>query len=152
MRLAIAVRKKPLKQLKPSSLMSVERASFQDPKKRSMTKGKKFHWERPWHTVLVTVLECSASLEKGKNKLVCWVPEKEQSLLDAIGMAYNLPNFRAKLHSANCKNLGETFTKITIAHDFLMFIYCLHYKFYIIVLFINSSKERHKYYAFLFDE
>ena len=43
MRLAIAVRKKPLKQLKPSSLMSVERASFQDPKKRSMTKGKKFH-------------------------------------------------------------------------------------------------------------
>ena len=82
-----------------------------------------------------------------REEQIGWVPEKEQSLFDAIGMAYNLPNFRAKTHSASCKNHGDNFTKIPIAviceyHDFLLFIYCSHYKYYIIVLFINSSKER----------
>ena len=42
-------------------------------------------------------------------------PAKEQSLFDAIGMGYNLPKFRAKIHSASCKNLADKFTKITIA-------------------------------------
>ena len=54
-------------------------------------------------------------LTKEREEQIGWVQEKEQSLFDAIGMAYNLPNFRAKIHSASCKNLGDKFTKITIA-------------------------------------
>ena len=52
-----------------------------------------------------------------REEQIGWVPEKEQSMFDTIGMAYNLPNFRAKIHGANCKNLhvGDKFTKITIA-------------------------------------
>ena len=53
-----------------------------------------------------------------REEQIGWVPEKEQSLFDAIGMAYNSTNFRAKIHrrvSASCKNLGDKFTKITIA-------------------------------------
>ena len=50
-----------------------------------------------------------------KKEQIGWVPEKEQSLFDAIGMAYNLPNFRAKIHRASCKNPGDKFTKTTIA-------------------------------------
>ena len=32
----------------------------------------------------------------------------------AIGMVYMLPNFAEKIDSASCRNLADTFTKITI--------------------------------------
>ena len=37
-----------------------------------------------------------------REEQIGWVPETEQSLFDAIGMAYNLPNFSAKIHKASC--------------------------------------------------
>ena len=46
------------------------------------------------------ILECSALLRKEKTcTFIGWVPEKEQLLFDASGLAYNLSNFREKIDS-----------------------------------------------------
>lgn len=50
-----------------------------------------------------------------REEQIRWIPEKEQSLFDTNGMAYNLPKVCAKIPSVSCKNLGDKFTKITIA-------------------------------------
>ena len=73
--------------------------------KVSMTKEKQFHWER--YTVLVTLYWSVLPNWRKRKTLIGWVPEKEQPLFDAIGMVYNLPNFRAKIDSASCKNVAD---------------------------------------------
>lgn len=44
-----------------------------------------------------------------------WVPEKDQTILDAVGKACHLPNFRAKIDSATAKTVGDKFIKIVIS-------------------------------------
>ena len=83
-----------------------------------------------------------------QKEQIGWVPEKEQSLFDAIGMAYNLPNLLQKFIVQAVRILEISLQRQQLLsfvkyHDLLLFIHCLHYKFYIIVVYINSSKERH---------
>ena len=41
-----------------------------------------------------------------------WVPDKDRTVLDAVGKACPLPNLRAKIDSATAKTMGDKFTKI----------------------------------------
>jgi len=44
-----------------------------------------------------------------------WVPEKDQTVLDAAGKASELTNFHAKTYNTSAKRIAEQFTKITIS-------------------------------------
>ena len=54
-------------------------------------------------------------LTESREQQIGWVPEKDQTILDAVGKACHLPNFHAKIDSASAKNMADKFTKITIS-------------------------------------
>ena len=44
-----------------------------------------------------------------------WLPDKDRTVLDVVGKACPLPNFRAKIDSATAKTMGDKFTTIIIS-------------------------------------
>ena len=54
-------------------------------------------------------------LTEAGEQQIDWVPDKDRTVLDAVGKACPLPNLRAKIDSANAKTMGDKFTKIIIS-------------------------------------
>ena len=54
--------------------------------------------------------------EAGEQQ-IGWIPEKNRLFFDAVGKAFGLPNFHAKIDSASNKNTGDKFTEITFFYN-----------------------------------
>ena len=53
-------------------------------------------------------------LTEAEQQQIRWVTKRTRAILDAVGKAYDSPNFHSNIDSASAKNMGDKFTKITI--------------------------------------
>ena len=53
------------------------------------------------------------SLTEAGERQISWVLGKDQATMGAVGKAYHLPNFHAKIDSTITKYIGHNFTKVT---------------------------------------